>query len=122
MSQSDSLNQSDVDSNGVLNVRARLARQNIWRKEHAEEEALLYAQLRELDPGNPTQRVRARAIVNEIQRIEWKIVKEPLQIDPDAIQNLGVDGYRKAMAVQFASLTKDERKLWLDNLRFLMTP
>src|SRR5690606_6213334 len=49
-------------------------------------------------------------------------VREPLEVSPALVGEVGYESLRQALCSQFARLTKAERLLWLNNFLFIMTP
>jgi hypothetical protein len=54
--------------------------------------------------------------------LQLSLVREPLEVNPISVQELGYDHLRQHLASQFARLSKSDRLLWLHNFLFVMTP
>ena len=48
--------------------------------------------------------------------------QQPLFLDPDAVRRVGFTVLREHLAPQYARLSVADRRLWLTNLSFLLTP
>ncbi len=52
----------------------------------------------------------------------FKVAQIPIYLDPEAARQAGFTALRRHLAQQYAGLTLAERRLWLNNLFFLLTP
>lgn len=105
-----------------LNVRQRLHLLGEWQAEWESEEARLVARVHQLDPHNRIDQQRAAQIASLRRRLRLRLVQQPLAISPEALATTGYAALRPALAQQFAGLTQAERRLWLHNFLFLLTP
>ena len=104
-----------------LDVRKRLTHLAGWQTEWRRIDRLLEEQVSQLDGNKLLELQQASHIANVRRRMEMTLVKIPLSIPEQVLRNLGVRRIRELFALQFASLTKEERLLWLNSFIFLMT-
>jgi Bacterial TniB protein len=105
----------------ALDVRKRLTQLRTWQREWYRIDHLLEEQVSQLDGNNLLQLQQSSHIANVRRRMEMTLVKTPLSIPEDVLKSLGVRRIRDLFAQQFASLTKEERLLWLNSFFFLLT-
>jgi hypothetical protein len=104
-----------------LDVRKRLTQLAGWQTEWRRIDRLLEEQVSQLDGNKLLELQQASHIANVRRRMEMTLVKIPLSIPEQVLRNLGVRRIRELFALQFASLTREERLLWLNSFIFLMT-
>jgi Bacterial TniB protein len=104
-----------------LDVRKRLTQLAGWQTEWRRIDHLLEEQVSQLDGNKLLELQQASHIANVRRRMEMTLVKIPLSIPEQVLRNLGARRIRELFALQFASLTKEERLLWLNSFIFLMT-
>jgi hypothetical protein len=104
-----------------LDVSLRLANLRIWQRDFQHIDRKLEEQLHQLDGNNLLQLQQAVHISNLRRRMEMTLVRQPLSIPENVLKNLGVEAVRSLLAQQFASLTREERLLWLNSFLFFMT-
>lgn len=107
---------------GVLDVCKRLELLKQWEKEWRDEDNKLIMMVRELDESDKSQLETGVQIANLRKRIKMWIVREPLELDEVSIREYGFNILREKLVLQFASLTPLQRKNWLNNFYFMMTP
>jgi hypothetical protein len=78
--------------------------------------------MRQLDHSNHFDIQRGAQLAQLQQRLRMKLVQVPLEISPDVIRQVGYEALRQHLVTQFATLSKAERRLWLQNFLFIMTP
>ncbi|RPJ59552.1 MAG: hypothetical protein EHM12_06850 [Dehalococcoidia bacterium] len=105
-----------------LNVAHRLRQLRRWQREWQEQDDLLNHRLEQLDPGKNIDIQRGEQITRLQQRLRLSLVREPIEVSPDSVEQAGYEALRQDLAGQFARLTKVERLLWLHNFLFIMTP
>lgn len=108
--------------NPHLDIPARLSLLEFWFQEWQTENDQLDHRLAQLDPNQFLDVQRGEQIVRLQQRLRLKLVRHPLEIDVQAVQQVGYETLRQQLAAQFARLTRDQRRLWLHNFLFIMTP
>lgn len=108
--------------NPHLDIPARLSLLESWFQEWQTENDQLDHRLAQLDPNQFLDVQRGEQIVRLQQRLRLKLVRHPLEIDVQAVQQVGYETLRQQLAAQFARLTRDQRRLWLHNFLFIMTP
>lgn len=111
-----------VPMNRSLNVSQRVSQLRHWQQEWQVQDALLNQRLEQLDPNQHMDIQRGEQIIRLQQRLRLSLVKEPIEISPALVGELGYESLRQTLCTQFAQLTKAERRLWLNNFLFIMTP
>ncbi len=104
-----------------LDVGKRLALLQTWQAEWKRIDRKLEEQLIPLSGNNLLELQQSIHISNARRRMAMTLVKQPLSIPESVLKNLGVRLIREQFAQQFASLTKEERLLWLNSFLFFMT-
>jgi len=104
-----------------LDVGRRLADLRTWQAEWQRIDRHLEEQVSHLDGDNLLQLQQSIHICNVRRRMAMTLVQQPLCIPEGVLKNLGVHTIRDQFAQQFASLTKEERLLWLNSFLFFMT-
>jgi hypothetical protein len=105
-----------------LDVRQRLEQLAAWQSEWQQEDTRLLQRLYQLQPNRTRDRQQGMQIANLRRRLRLKLVQEPLEISLEAVKQAGYVGLRQGLVEQFATLSKDERLLWLNNFLFIVTP
>jgi len=104
-----------------LDVSRRLADLRTWQAEWQRIDHQLEEQLIPLSGNNLLELQQSVHISNVRRRMAMTLVKQPLSIPESVLKHLGVRMIREQFAQQFASLTKEERLLWLNSFLFFMT-
>ena len=104
-----------------LDVSLRLTQLRAWQTEWYRIDRILEEQVNRLDGNKLLELQQASHIANVRRRMEMTLVKTPLFIPERVLLHLGVRRIRDLFASQFASLTREERLLWLNSFFFLMT-
>jgi len=104
-----------------LDVNRRLADLRTWQAEWQRIDHQLEEQLIPLSGNNLLELQQSVHISNVRRRMAMTLVKQPLSIPESVLKHLGVRMIREQFAQQFASLTKEERLLWLNSFLFFMT-
>jgi Bacterial TniB protein len=104
-----------------LDVNRRLADLRTWQAEWQRIDHQLEEQLIPLSGNNLLELQQSVHISNVRRRMAMTLVKQPLSIPESVLKRLGVRVIREQFAQQFASLTKEERLLWLNSFLFFMT-
>src|SRR5215472_4848229 len=110
-----------VPGDPSLDVSYRLALLRTWQAEWQRIDHELEEQVSLLDGNNLLQLQQSVHISNVRRRMAMTLVKQPLSIPESVIRHLGVHAIREQFALQFASLTREERLLWLNSFLFFMT-
>ena len=111
-----------IQINRSLDVSQRLSRLHCWQQEWQSQDTLLNQRLEQLDPNKHIDIQRGEQIIRLQQRLRLSLVKEPIEISPSLVNEVGYEPLRQTLCTQFARLTKAERLLWLNNFLFIMTP
>lgn len=105
-----------------FDVRKRLKDLREWSKEWEQDDRLLMERIHQLDENRPTFEQEGMQFASLRKRGSMKLVKRPLYISPDLVKEVGYDTLRESLVRQFATLSKEERLLWLTNFYFILTP
>src|SRR5690606_14128157 len=108
--------------NHALDVSQRLSQLRHWQQEWQKQDALLNQRLEQIDPNKHIEIQRGEQVIRLQQRLRLSLVREPLEVSPALVGEVGYESLRQALCSQFARLTKAERLLWLNNFLFIMTP
>lgn len=108
--------------NRSLDVLQRLAQLRHWQQEWQVQDELLNHRLEQLDPARQVDIQRGEQIIRLQQRLRLSLVREPIEISPALVGEVGYEPLRQELCAQFASLSPAERRLWLSNFLFIMTP
>ena len=104
-----------------LDVSHRLADLRTWQGEWQHIDRQLEEQVSRLDGNNFLQLQQSVHLSNVRRRMAMTLVKEPLSLPESVLKRLGVPVIRDLFAQQFASLSREERLLWLNSFLFFMT-
>lgn len=104
-----------------LDVRHYLSQLLTWQQTWQRTDRKLQEQLLQLDGTNILHLQQASHLSNFRRRMEMMLVKEPLTIAERTLKRFGVRRIRQHLAQQLASLTREERLLWLNVFLFLFT-
>jgi len=104
-----------------LDVAARVAQLRSYHENWQSEYVRLMARLRALDPTKPMDKQRSRQIMGVLRRLRLQLVREPLEISAPALAG-GYEGLQQSINIQFVTMAKVDRLLWLHNFLFVMTP
>ena len=105
-----------------LNVGQRLAQLRAWKASWEQADNLLAQRVRQLEDNDRLLAQKAAQIASVRRRLRLQQVKEPIEISPEIIEQVGYPVLRRHLVQQFASLSRAERRLWLNNFLFIMTP
>jgi hypothetical protein len=105
-----------------LNVRQRLAQLQAWKASWEQADNLLARRVIQLEDNDRLLAQKAAQIASVRRRLRLQQVKEPIEISPQIIEQVGYPVLRRHLVQQFASLSRAERRLWLNNFLFIMTP
>jgi hypothetical protein len=105
-----------------LDVRQRLQHLAAWQSEWEQEDAPLLQRLYQLRADRTRDRQQGMQIGSLRRRLRMKLVQQPLEISLEAVKQAGYAGLRQRLVDQFATLSKAERLLWLQNFLFIVTP
>lgn len=105
-----------------LDVRHRLDQLRMWNLTYLEQDRLLLERIARLDGQRLLDAQRAVGIDIVRERWEWQRLKAPLEIVVSDVAQSGFAPLRQHLVRQFASLSHDEKVLWLTNFMFIMTP
>ena len=104
-----------------LDVSKRLTDLRAWQTEWYHVDRLLEEQVSRLDGNKLLELQQASHIANVRRRLEMTLIKQPLSIPENVLKKMGVRAIRDQFAQQFASLSREERLLWLNSFIFLLT-
>jgi len=104
-----------------LDVSRHLIDLRTWQAEWQHIDRQLEEQVSHLDGNNVLQLQQSVHISNVRRRMAMTLVQHPLSIPEWVLKRLGVRAIRDLFAQQFASLSREERLLWLNSFLFFMT-
>ena len=104
-----------------LDVSRRLVNLRTWQAEWKRIDRELEEQLIPIAGNTLLELQQSVHIANLRRRMEMTLVKQPLSIPESVLKKLGVRAVRSQFAQQFATLSKEERLLWLNSFLFFMT-
>ena len=105
-----------------VNVATRLNDLQTWVTAWQEEECRLRQQLASLSPNKPVDVLRGSQIGSLRRQLALRLTQQPIYLDPNHVRKAGFTRLRQHLARQYAILSVSERRLWLTNLFFLLTP
>ncbi len=105
-----------------LDVGQRLANLQHWMDAWHTADAQLRQQVASLDPQRRADVLRGSQIGSVRRQLAYQVTRQPIALDPEVVRAIGVATLRCALAGQYARLNRAERRLWLANLTFLLTP
>lgn len=105
-----------------LNVAQRLADLRAWSASWEQEDRRLQQQIASLDPKRRSDAFMGSQIGSLRRALTHQLTQEPIGLDPEEAQRIGFTKLRQHLARQYAALSMEDRKLWLLNLSFLLTP
>jgi len=111
-----------LSMNEQLNVRQRLSQLAQWQTRYQEEDRRLQARVEQLNPKLRGDVQKGAQIAAWRRRLRLQLVAEPIEISSHQIQQGGYGTLRDSLQRQFAELSRAERRLWLYNFLFIMTP
>ncbi len=107
----------------TLDVAQRLNQLVEWHAEWIRADTHLLERISQLDPKTHVGRMKGFQIGWLRRRLRMNLVKEPLEIRFDLVSRPeGYKSLRESLVRQFASLSKEQKRRWLQNLLFIMTP
>jgi hypothetical protein len=106
----------------TLDVTLRLADLREWQRTWQEGDARLRYEIEALDPRRRADVLRGSQIAGLRRQLALQITRRPLYLDPEAARQTGLVKLRQHMARQYGRLGPADRRLWLNNLFFLLTP
>jgi Cdc6-like AAA superfamily ATPase len=105
----------------ILNVRERLAQLVKWKQEYDEKYKNLDNELLLL--GDSKRDIQRSIQIIHLQKAAlYRLIQEPIYLDFQAIKTIGLDNYHNELIKQYSTLLNVEKKIWLNNLLFLLTP
>lgn len=105
-----------------MDVDQRLAYLRAWLTTWEREDGLLLQQIQQLNPSRRADVLRASQIGSLRRQLALQLTQQPLALDLDIVRNIGFTRLRQHLVPQYARLNADERRLWLTNLSFVLTP
>jgi hypothetical protein len=105
-----------------LDVHHRLTQLRQWQQQWQQEDDLLWQRIIQLNENSRVDIQRGVQIAGMRRRIRLNLVREPIEITPSLLEQVSYPELRHSLIQQFVRLTDDERRLWLNNLLFIMTP
>lgn len=108
--------------NETFDVQQQLSDLRRNREEWEREDKRLEEMLQAVDETNPMDIQRGDQIETHRNVIRMMLTAEPIEIDTEVIDRVGYEVLFLHLAQQYAALSKVNKKLWLQNLLFILTP
>lgn len=105
-----------------IDVKARLKQLANWRRKYEKQDRQLQQRAALLDPNQRQDIQQGAQIATLRRRLRLQLVAEPLALPTEQLHHDGYATLRASLSSQFAALSRDERRAWLVNLLFIMTP
>jgi len=105
-----------------VNVVQRLADLQAWITAWHDQDRRLRQQLDSLNPNRQADVLRGSQIASLRRQLALQITRQPIYLDPDAVRQIGLATLRQHLCAQYAQLNLEQRRMWLTNLSFLLTP
>ncbi len=105
-----------------LDVAQRLSQLQSWTAAWQDEDEQLQQRVMNLNPARPHEVLLSSQIANLRRQLVFQVAQIPIYLDPDVVCQTGINGLRRHLTSQYAGLSLAERRLWLTNLFFLLTP
>ena len=105
----------------IVNVENRLLQLEDWDIDYLNTIKFLHHEIRQLT-NSKKDVIRGYQLSELLKVAKYQIIKEPIYFDNMAIANYGYSNYQAELISQYACLSNKQKKLWLNNLKFIMTP
>lgn len=105
-----------------LDVRQRLTQLQQWQQQWQQQDERLWQRVVQLDEKCRVDIQKGVQIAGMRRRLRSNLVREPIEIRPNLLEQVSYPELRCNLVQQFVRLSDDERRLWLNNLLFIMTP
>lgn len=105
-----------------LDVERRLADLGRWLVDWETQDDALRQRVENLNPNREGDVLLGSQIGSIRRNLACRITRQPVYLDPLAVRKVGFTVLRQHLASQYARLALADRKLWLMNLEFLLTP
>jgi hypothetical protein len=105
-----------------VDVVQRLADLQAWITAWHDQDRRLRQQLDSLNPNRQADVLRGSQIASLRRQLALQITRQPIYLDPDAVRQIGLPTLRQHLCAQYAQLNLEQRRMWLTNLSFLLTP
>jgi len=105
-----------------VNVAQRLADLQAWTTAWQDEDRRFQQQVQNLNPNCRADVLRGSQIASLRRQLALQVTRQPIYLDPEAVRREGLSTLHQHLGSQYATLSLTERRLWLTNLFFLLTP
>jgi hypothetical protein len=105
-----------------LDVPRRLADLKGWIAAWQAEDERLYQRVLDLNPSRHADVLLGAQIAGLRRHLTLKVAQQPIYLDPTIVREVELDRLRECLTGQYTLLSADERRLWLTNLYFVLTP
>jgi len=105
-----------------LDVAQRLTDLRAWLANWQREDHRWQQQIASLDPKRRSDVLLGSQISSLRREMSLQLAQEPIALGPEEINRIGFTKLRQHLARQYATLSLADRKLWLVNLSFVLTP
>lgn len=108
--------------NDKLNVIKRLDDLAQWKDEYISEDQKL-KQIRDSYSLKNQVDIRIRReIARQRRAIQIMMVKKPFEVSVEVATRVGISSIRTNLTNQYSQLSVEQKKMWLNNLTFILTP
>ena len=105
-----------------LDVAQRLSQLQSWTAAWQDEDEQLQQRVMNLNPARPHEVLLSSQIANLRRQLVFQVAQIPIYLDPDVVCQTGIANLHRHLTRQYTGLSLAERRLWLTNLFFLLTP
>jgi hypothetical protein len=105
-----------------LDVPRRLADLKGWIATWQAEDERLKQRVLDLNPSRHADVLLGAQIAGLRRHLTLKVAQQPVYLDPAIVREVELNRLREHLTGQYAPLSADERRLWLTNLYFVLTP
>lgn len=105
-----------------LDVAQRLGQLQNWIAAWQIEDSQLQQRVMTLNPARTHEVLLGSQIANLRRQLVFQVAQIPIQMDPDVVYQASIATLRQHLTRQYAELSLAQRRLWLTNLFFLLTP
>lgn len=105
-----------------LDVPRRLEQLRLWQETWEQEDQFLAQRAMQLEGSKYLDIQKGGQIASVRRRLRLNLIKEPIEIAPALVTETGYPVLRRKLVQQFTMLTNAERRLWLNNFLFILTP
>lgn len=105
-----------------VDVAQRLTDLRAWLAAWQAEDDRLRQQIDSLNPNRRADVLLGSQIASVRRHLACRVAQQPLCLDPETVRYVGFTALHQRLTSQYANLSLEDRRLWLTNLSFLLTP